>query len=198
MNFFKKLIWILGISLIFTLIAVTNLMDRNRFIIIKDAVISIYEDRLIAKNIIVDLSHLIYEKEIASAASDPDFFINRNKMVNNEIDDLIIKFQTTKLTSAEEKVFAGLKTNYNQLRKLENEVSFEEGIKDNPFNSQIDRIQKNLADLSNIQLEEGKRQLVISKKAVKEVELFTLGENIMLIILAIMLLIIVFLYPKKK
>jgi hypothetical protein len=197
MNFFKKLIWILGIVLIFSLIAITNIMDRNRFIIIKDAVISIYEDRLIAKNIIVNLSHLVYEKEIASAAVDTTFFNNRNKSVNKNIDELVIDFQTTKLTSNEDKVFARLQTNFNSLKKLESKTSFYSASEKSSVDNQINEIQKNLADLSDIQLEEGKRQLEISKNAVNEVELFTKAENIMLIILGIILLIVVFFFPKK-
>lgn len=198
MNFLKKFTWIFSILLIFSLIAITNMMDRNRFTIIKDAVISIYEDRLVAKNIVVELSHSFYEKEIASASSDTVFFENKNKSVNRNIDELIIKFQRTKLTSAEEEAFANLQTNFNRLRELENETSFISGENKIVFNSQIDRIQKNLADLSSIQLQEGKRQLVISKKAVEEIELFTKAENVMLILLAILSLIILFIYPKKK
>jgi hypothetical protein len=198
MNIYKKAIWVAVILLVFTSIAVTNVMDRNRFTTIKDAVITIYEDRLIAKNIIVDLSHLIYEKELATVSSDAAFFENRNKAVNNNIDELIIKFQTTKLTPAEEEVFTELQTNYNQLQRLENELSPPPLSDNTPFKAQIDKVQESLDALSAIQLEEGKRQLVIGKKAVEEIELFTTAENVLFVLLVLVLLAMLFLVPVKK
>ena len=62
MNFFNKIKWILGILIVFVLIITTNLIDRNNFVRVRDSVVTIYEDRLIVKGIIYDISKTIQEK----------------------------------------------------------------------------------------------------------------------------------------
>jgi len=54
MTFFNKIKWTLGILMVFVLIVTTNLIDRNNFVRVKDSVVSIYEDRLVAKNLILE------------------------------------------------------------------------------------------------------------------------------------------------
>ncbi|MGB5942285.1 MAG: hypothetical protein WBG71_05340 [Leeuwenhoekiella sp.] len=56
----------------------------------------------------------------------------------------------------------------------------------------------NLDDLAKIQLDEGSRQMSISKRAVDTVELFTQIEIYLLVFLAIVVQIIVMYNPKKK
>lgn len=74
MRFFNKIKWILGISVVFLLIITTNLIDRNNFITVRDSVATIYEDRLIAKDIVFDISLLINEKKLANVLEDSIFF----------------------------------------------------------------------------------------------------------------------------
>jgi len=68
--------------MVFVLIIATNLIDRNNFTRVKDSVITIYEDRLVANDLIFEMSNSFQEKEIAVAASDSAFFLERNKQVN--------------------------------------------------------------------------------------------------------------------
>mgnify|MGYP006207280059 CR=1 FL=1 len=65
MNFYDKIKWVLGILMVFVLIITTNLLDRNNFVRVKDSVVSIYEDRLIANDLIFEISNSIKQKEIA-------------------------------------------------------------------------------------------------------------------------------------
>lgn len=76
MTFFNKIKWVLSILMVFVLIVTTNLIDRNNFIRVKDSVVTIYEDRLIAKDLIFEMSKAVQEKEVAVAASDTTFLIN--------------------------------------------------------------------------------------------------------------------------
>ena len=198
MTFFNKIKWILGILMVFVLIVTTNLIDRNNFIRVKDSVVSIYEDRLVAKNLILDISNSIHKKEMAVALTDSTFFENSNNGENKNIQNLISKFETTKLTKEESKTFSDLKENLNQLNKTESD--FVKSIytsKDDMF-KQISKIKKNLEDLSKIQLLEGSKQMSISKKAIDSVELFTQIEIYLLIFLAIVIQIIVMYNPKKE
>jgi hypothetical protein len=66
------------------------------------------------------------------------------------------------------------------------------------LNEQISAIKQILAELSKIQLNEGGRQMSISKKAIDTVELFTQIEIYLLVFLAIIIQIIVMYKPKQK
>ena len=111
MTFYNKIKWVLGILMIFTLILATNLIDRNNFFRVKDSVVTIYEDRIIANDLIFEMSKLVHEKEVAIALSDSVFFIQTNLDVNNNIQNLISRFELTKLTIEESKIFNELKNN---------------------------------------------------------------------------------------
>jgi len=78
MDFYNKVKWILGILMIFILIIATNLIDRNNFLRIKDSLDTIYEDRLIVKDLIFKMSKSVQEKELAVARLDTVFFLDKN------------------------------------------------------------------------------------------------------------------------
>lgn len=198
MTFFSKLKWILGILLVFVLIVITNLIDRNNFVRVRDSVVTIYEDRLIAKELIYEMSKSVNEKEVALVANDSIFFTEKNPRVNTRVKDFLSRFEETKLTSDESKTFEDLKTNFNLLFASEGKL-ISTDLKGNAnIQRHIYNIKDNLDDLSKIQISEGSRQLAISKKAINTVELFTQIEIYFLIFLAVLIQIIVIYNPKKK
>lgn len=198
MTFFSKLKWILGILLVFVLIVITNLIDRNNFVRVRDSVVTIYEDRLIAKELIYEMSKSVNEKEVALVANDSIFFTEKNPRVNTRVKDFLSRFEETKLTSDESKTFEDLKTNFNLLFASEGKL-ISTDLKGNAnIQRHIYDIKDNLDDLSKIQINEGSRQLAISKKAINTVELFTQIEIYFLIFLAVLIQIIVIYNPKKK
>jgi hypothetical protein len=197
MAFFNKLKWILGILMVFVLIIATNLIDRNNFLRVKDSVITIYEDRLVAKDLIFDIYTSVQEKELAVATSDSVFFLERNDQVNNHIQGLVSRFEKTKLTVEEGHILQDLKTNLETLSKSETTFVKSKFAQKSTLNSQISNVKENLYDLSEIQLNEGKKQMSISKKAIDSVELFTQLEIYVLIFLAIIIQIIVIYKPKE-
>ena len=194
MGFYTKVKWILGILMIFILIIATNLIDRNNFVRIKDSLETIYKDRLIAKDLIFEISKAVQEKELAAAKLDSVFFLNRNKKVNIDIETAIAAFEETKLTVKEAKVFNDFKNNIAVLKKSEVLKTF----KDNSYNNQLLKVKKNLYDLSKIQMNEGKKQMSISKRAIDSIELFTQLEIYALIFLGIIVQVIVIYNPKEK
>ncbi|MGB5942286.1 MAG: MCP four helix bundle domain-containing protein [Leeuwenhoekiella sp.] len=119
MAFYTKLKWILGILMVFIIIVTTNLIDRNNFVRVRAAVETIYEDRLIAKNLIFEMLKAIQEKEIALAESDAEFFQRKNAEVNAHINSLISKFEQTKLTPEEYTTFRDFKKAVKLLSKAE-------------------------------------------------------------------------------
>lgn len=198
MSFYNKVKWVLGILLVFILIMATNLIDRDNFVTVRNSVVTIYEDRLIAKDLILEITKSIHEKELALAVSDTGFFSIQNTKVNDAIRGFITRYEQTKLTEEESRVFNDFKENFQDLQNAEKAYA------ENGFDGkeevirQISGIKENLADLSKIQLIEGSRQVKISQRAVDMVELFTQMEIYLLIFLAIVIQIIVIYNPGER
>jgi DNA polymerase III delta prime subunit len=165
---------------------------------VKDSVVAIYEDRLVAKDLVFELSLLVHEKEVANAINDLAFFNSRNKVVNDSIEQLTIKFLRTEMTEREARIFNNLQLNLVKLKSLENSVTLEQELEKGDFKSQVVRIKENLHDLSKIQLIEGKRQVFLSERAMDTVDLFTNLEISFLIVLAVLVQIIVIYRPKQS
>ena len=183
--------------MIFILILSTNLIDRNNFVRVKDSVVTIYEDRLIANDLIFEMLQSVQEKEIAIALSDSAFFNRTNLKVNDNIHSLITQFELTKLTFEERKIFGELKVNMKALIKSENNfINYDFSNRTEVFKT-ISKIKHNLNGLSKVQLSEGRRQMSISKHAIDTVELFTQIEIYFLVFLAIIIQIIVMYKPRK-
>ena len=198
MAFFNKIKWVLGILMVFVLIITTNLIDRNNFLRVKDSVTTIYEDRLIANDLIFEILSPVHEKEVAIALSDSSFFSNKNAVMNSNIQGFIKQFEQTKLTREEQAVFSDLKRNISDLKVAETAYVDSGFSNKNEVLSQISAVNKNLYELSKIQLNEGSRQISISNRAIETVELYTQIEIYFLIFLAIVVQIIVMYNPKKK
>jgi hypothetical protein len=198
MDFYNKLKWVLGILMVFVIIVSTNLIDRNNFIRVRDSVVTIYEDRLIVTDLIFEMSEAVHTKELAIALADSIYYTKQNKEANQEIGELISRYELTRLTENESKIFKELKNNFETLKTLEItyvESSFKQ--KD-LLNQHISELKQNLSELSKIQINEGRKQMSISKKAIDTVELFTQIEIYLLVFLAIIIQIIVMYNPKKK
>jgi len=198
MALYNKIKWIIGILLIFALIIATNLIDKNNFVRVRDSVETIYEDRLVANDLIYKMLTSVHQKELALYASDTAFYRTQNPKLNTDLQSYVSRFEETKLTSKETTVFKDLKANVKVLEQVEKQYMNSGFRKSTQVSSQITKLKDNLDDLSEIQLNEGSRQLSISNKALQDVELFTQIEIYVLVFLAIMIQIIVMYKPKEK
>lgn len=194
MTWFSRLKWVLAILLVFFLILMTNLIDKENFRVVNDTVEAIYEDRIVANDIIFELSLLIHQKEIAAALSDAEFFKNENNKVNEEIEQLLIAYDNRDMSPQERKIFKRLKDDLDEKNSIKNVTAENKDA----YKRQIDRIHKNLYKLAKIQLREGKNKMLVSKKAFEGVKLFTKIEVYLLIFIAIILQIVIFYRPNKK
>lgn len=194
MTWFSKLKWALAILLVFFLILVTNLIDRKNFKIVNDTVTAMYEDRIVANDLIFELSLLIHQKEIAVALSDTSFFNNKNDEVNAQINQLLEAFGKTKMTPKEVKIFRRLKDDLDKKNNIKNVTDKNK----EHYKKQIESVHDNLYKLNKIQLQEGRNKMLVSQKAFKGVELFTQIEIYLLIFIAIALLFVIFYNPKKE
>jgi hypothetical protein len=198
MSFFNKIKWILGILMVFGIIAATNLIDKNSYLRMKKSVETIYEDRLLAKGYIFDIIVEVNEKEVAIARGDTAFFSTKNESISLKIQDLVDRFSQTKLTQKEETVLRDFVLHLEELEGFERAYQ-KNGYADNKeVVRQLELINQDLRILSDIQLKEGENQLNISKKAIEDVELFTKIEIYVLIALALIIQIIVMYYPSRR
>ncbi len=198
MIFYNKVKWILGIAMVFVIIVTTNLIDRNNFLQVKDSIVTIYEDRLVANDLLFEMSKAIQDKEIAVSKSDLVFYLGTNKSVNKNIETSISKFEKTKLTLEEENLLKDFKKNIELLLNAEKNFVASKFATKSILENQLFIVKSNLHDLSKIQLIEGRRQMAISKKAIDTVELFTHLEIYVLIFLAIVIQILIIYKPKSE
>lgn len=198
MAFYNKLKWILGILMVFVIIIATNLIDKDNFVRVRDSVVTIYEDRLIANDLIFEMLKTVHQKELAVSTSDSTFFKTQNSKVNENLQSLVSRFEQTKMTAEESNVFNDLKRNVQSLIDSESQLlnpNYRYNLK---VAKHIENLKTNLDNLSKIQLNEGSIQMSISKRALDTVELFTQIEIYVLVFLAIVIQIIVMYKPKEK
>ena len=197
MKIYNRVKWVLGILLIFVIVLTTNLIDRDNFNRLKYSIVTIYEDRLIANDLIFEMSLLIQEKQIALLRSDSVFFRQRSVEINEDIQNIIERYEQTKITQEERIIFDSFKENIKNLWKSEADFVDSDFKNKNNLLDSIDLLKDDLYDLSKIQLEEGKRQLLFSQKTMNTIELFTRVEIIFLVVMAILIQIIVLYRPAK-
>lgn len=198
MDFGNKIKWVLGILMVFILIVSTNLIDKRNFTRIKDSVETIYEDRLIADDLLFEMLRSIQLKQLAVANGDIAFFSKKSETENKKIYEYIARYEKTKLTKEEELKIKELKDHFLALRNSEKKIAKTELNNNKELITILSAIDDNLYELSKIQLKEGKQEMYVSNLVINEVELFTQIEIYLLIFLGILVQIIVIYNPKQK
>lgn len=189
----EKIKWIAGLLVVFFLVLATNLVDRSNFNRIKNSVVSIYEDRLVAKGIIFDMNALVNQKQVALLKSDTTFFSSKIHGVNEKINTLYAAFCKTKVTKEEKLILNNFHTKFEELEELERsnqqyDVSY--------LNTLIET-KKRLSRLGQVQLDEGKREWLSINRNINSIDFFTQLEVIFLIITGILVQIIILYKPKS-
>lgn len=198
MKVYNKMKWALGILLVFIIVLITNLIDRDNFNRIRYSIVTIYEDRIVANDLIFEISAAIHKKEIALVKSDTSFFRQKNSQVNDDIQRFIDRYEETKITKEERVAFNSLINHVENLQRLESEYMDSKFRDKSELLSLISDIKDDLYDLSKVQLKEGKRQMSLSEKTMDTIELFTQVEIIFLIVMAVLIQLIVLYQPKDK
>lgn len=198
MTVLNKVKWVLGILVVFFLIVATNLVDKSNFESVKDSVVEIYEDRLVAKGIVFEISQLVQEKEMAHALADEEYFTKKNEATDEHIRILLGNFSDTKLTENEKRIFSDLKSNLSHLSTYE-APGFQSTLESQELvQSRFRLIKEELNALSKIQIEEGKQLMLASQRAIEMVDLFTQIEIYFLIFMAVLIQIIILYRPKRS
>jgi hypothetical protein len=196
MSIYNKIKWVLGILMVFVIIVATNLIDKDHFDKINGVVVTIYEDRLVAYDLIYDITNAIHEKELALRTQDSTFFERRNDVVNTAIENALASFSQTKLTDAEKMIFRNVKKDFTVMQEDEQGTTKMIFTNEEQLLADIAQFKQDLADLATIQVQEGKRQVSASNNTFALVELFTQIEIIILVALAIIIQLIILYKPK--
>ncbi|WP_338760238.1 hypothetical protein WAF17_13215 [Bernardetia sp. ABR2-2B] len=201
-NIINKIKWAGGLLFVFFLILATNLLDRRHIEGIRNSVSTMYEDRLLVKNLIYNISTLTEEKRIAFLLSNSDFYTNKSTIINDSIYTLLDEFSNTNLTYNEKKYLERLRNDFEKIEIIEKQPLNDSSIINNTewrnkMETQLSYLRKNLDKLAIIQVEEGKRELYRVNRAFSTIDLFTNIEIMFLIVIGIIIQIII-LYPTKK
>lgn len=196
MKLFNKIRWVASILLVFLIVLATNLIDRNNFNRLKYSVTTIYEDRIVASDLLFEMLLLVQEKQVAFISSESLFFQGKNERNNQEIDGLIERYEKTKLTEKEQYIFNDLKDALRNLKNLEKQSILSESKNNGTLSKSIDQIVQHLHDLSKVQLEEGRHQVSVSNRTMDTINLFTQVEIVFLILMAVLIQIIILYKPK--
>lgn len=199
---------IASLAVVFLLVLATNLMDNHHFRVVKRSLETVYKDRLVAKDHLYKISRQLQLKKDILASDDRAEIFALNNQSNDSIEVLIEKFAATELTKLESSHFKSLhndlqklyalekelpnRTNDPQVINLSKEVSLMSNIQDHYL-----RIFNDLDVLSQIQLDEGRRMIFLSNRAVDTSDLISRIEIGALIALGIIIQFLIFYKPWK-
>jgi hypothetical protein len=203
MSTINKTVWALGLLCVFLFVLLTGRTNLRNFEKVRDSIEEIYEDRLVVKGLIFELSSLLHRKEIANISRDQAFYRHLNESVNTQIAKHLEEFRATKLTLLEEKTLDHLAASIDELKVLENELGLAEdfdlsSVEERQLADRIASLNEDLRTLSKIQLAEGRRRVGISDKAVESMNTFARIENYMMLLCAVVMLALVFAVPNAR
>ncbi len=198
----KKIRALIIISLLLLLIYAKNLIERSSFKEISRAFSEVYDDRLVVKGYIFDISEKLFTIQELVDHCNIDFDygdiikeITRNE---NEILLIISDFEQTKLTEQETIYLSDFKKIIvNDLNIKSYELLFTDSSGVNItqvklYDSKISRARKDLEDLSDIQLVEGEKLVGKAKSLINKSQIWAQFEVALLVLILIVLYLLLF------
>ncbi|WP_292891466.1 MCP four helix bundle domain-containing protein [Nonlabens sp.] len=196
----NKIKWSAGLLLVIVLIVFTNFIDQKNFQRIQDSVDSIYKDRLIAKDLLFDIQLEIHDKELLLAENKDAILLSNRSASEKKIQNFLQSFSNTALTRDEEQIFEHLKEEIRALFSMEMAYLPTENSQPSSaqLKSQAKKINAIVAQLSDIQIAEGQRQMQLGRKAMESIDLLTQLEIWVMIILGVLIQFVILYSPKKE
>lgn len=191
----------IALVIVFLLIIATNQIDSNHFSIVKKTLSTVYEDRILVKNYIYNISRLLDKKQNALRSQSYGQLDSLNTASNDSIRVLIDRFSKTFLTEQEAVRFRSLENSLNSLfnheMQLNQEVVDDQLPTMDVIDNYYDRIFEDLDALSKIQIEESRREIMQSNKSIDTSDLISRIEIGVLIFIGVLLQLLIFLKPIK-
>ena len=192
MNWFSKLKWLLGIGLVFLLILMTNLADRRSFNTVRNSLETIYDDRLVAQDLLYNLLDQLFLLELAYARPGSAEAARAAGGARQRIVTLLDTYGETRLTKSEEDMLGRLSDQIARLQSLDKAPA-----PDLPaLHNQMADIRVTLAKLTDIQLAQGRAEVHTGRRAIGTADLFSRIEIIALIVIAVVFQVVVLASPR--
>lgn len=190
-----------ALAIVFLLIIATNQIDSHHFSIVKNTLTTVYEDRILVKNYIYNISRLLDKKQNALRSNNYTQLDSLNNASNDSIRMMVNKFAKTYLTEKEGVHFRSLQNSLNSLYNHEDQLSSGTTDDELPTIDVIDnyyaRIFDDLDALSKIQIEESRREIMNSNRSIDTSNLISRIEIGVLIFIGVLLQLLIFLKPLK-
>jgi hypothetical protein len=193
-----KLKWFSAVLGVFLIILATNLIDKRSFLKVEEAVEKMYNERLLAKELLQGVSIQFHEKELAYALNDSSYLQTQNDAVNSEISELLQMFDKAEISRNEKIILLDLNKNHSNLINLESNTQLNDLLYSSECAEIFSAINTNIKDLSAAQIKGAKNQKFHASAAVNTVKLFSKIETYLLIFLALFLVIIILYTPSKR
>lgn len=171
----------------FLLVLASNRLNNRNFSTVEHGVDSVFEDRLVVQEYIYTLNNLFHKKEL---------FLANNALEEEsipqypEIKTILADFEKTDLTREESLFLTNLKENYAELKTLEGRAG--NNVSEEQIVSVLNSISRNLDELAEVQLSEGRQLTQRSKRSLGMNQLLSRIEIVFLVIIGVLFLIIVF------
>ncbi|MFL0685294.1 chemoreceptor-like protein with four helix bundle sensory module [Algoriphagus aquaeductus] len=179
-----------------------NLLERQSFRSISGTFTEVYNDRLVVEGYIFKISEKLFkiQKLVDHCDLDYDYSKVINEISEHEkaILDIVVEFEATNLTEQEATYLTDFKKiisedlnikNYNLLYTDSSGVNREQ-VK--VYDQKITRAQRDLDNLSKIQLEEGEKLISKAKVLINRSQIWAQFEVALLIILVVVMFLLLF------
>lgn len=178
-----------ALVVVFLLVLATNQMDSHHFTIVRESLTTVYEDRLLAKDYLYKISRQLQQQREVLRRNDPN--INKIKATNDSIQTLMDIYGRTRLTENEARYYESFDEKLSRLKAH----NLSEGA--NPEHLQLtdQRYQALFEDLDSlykIQLEESRRAISNSNRAIQASNLISQLEMGALILIGLILQVLIF------
>lgn len=187
-----------SIVMIFMVILATNLIDKDNFSKVEESVESIYEDVLLTKERIFELSMLVHEMEVAYLLEDKTYYEIKAVSSQERIQDILGECDEVVETKQEENVLIDLHNDFDKLFLLKADSTMFQDDTKKEVVKQFELIKYSLVELGEIHVEEGRRHKLKSRSVMSVTKLFSRIEIYILLILSVAILFVVMFQPREK
>lgn len=190
------------LTFLIVLIFGKNVLERRSFNELGDTFVSVYEDRLVVESYIFSISEKLFRIKLlvnhCQFESDYSHVLDEISAYEEEILGVVNEFERTSLTTIEKEFLTDFKTIISDNLRISDYgllYSDDKGINEakvKEYNAYIEKALLDLEELSQIQIEEGKRLAQNSEKVVNKSKIWAQFEVAALIILLVVIYLLIY------
>ncbi len=185
------------LAIAFLLVLVSNRLDNRHFETIQNTVNSVYKDRVVAQNLIYELSTILHKKALRFSLDQTNSEAHIKE--NSEVANILTEFRKTELTSKEYNLLLELSEDFEDFLTLEKKMISPQVTAQQKTEvlTALNSMRQQLDGLAKIQLEESEQLTELSNKSLGMNVLMSRLELGLMIVIGIAMMALIF-YPIKK